>query len=92
MKSEKDFLETMWYKIDTEQAEIYQEMMVKEENRKLQRKSLITALLFIITVATAFVVVNFSKYIGVMTIFLISIVFIILAYMLDALSFREAKK
>ena len=89
MKSEKEFLESMWTAIDQEQSDIRQEQMVLERTRKERiRKVIIGIGVFCLIVAFACTKI-FSVSIPEGIVYASSFLIIIIAFVVEKLSFKE---
>ena len=92
MKSEKEFLESMWTAIEQEQSDIKQEQMVLERNRKAKMRKAIVIGIIAFSIAVAFAVTKiFNISIHVDIVCATSFVIIIIAFVVEKLSFKEVR-
>ncbi len=56
MKSEKEFLESMWTTIDCKQESLYSETLIRERDAKMRKQSFLMRLLILISAAFIYTV------------------------------------
>lgn len=90
MKSEKEFLESMWAAIEQEQSDTIQEQMVLERNKRENKRKAIVILIITVCVIAAFVMTKiYNVSIPEEIVYVSSFILIIVAFVLEKLSFKE---
>lgn len=88
MKNDQEFLDGMWAKVDLMEDEIKEKEKVALKTKKALINDLIIGLIFILISAILFV---FNLYSGGMTVYLISFLVILAAYIIEEFSYIQLR-